>query len=437
MSPNILAFTQSVDELSWLSTQSRLLLYHFTTKASHITSCHEHIQTRICRLIIPMALQTPSLLYATMALSALHRSTLIGNLPNKFGLDEQVSSLIASSLESLRGELQAEGGISKYVLLLTIRTLTVCEIHSGLAGSGSWRAHVEGARALLETTRETPAMIPLDELESRWLVDSWYESIESLAALTTRRGLIRGQLEQFGPRALISETNQDSQCLDIYTAYSPSLNAVFKEIGAAAWERRRIIAGGNQVTLLSSADLDEEAIWLEYSVRAMSDRLAFRAVDLQVLAQNQMQEYEACNMAYHQTALIHILRRVQQLPTSDPKVQKLVKIILKCALSIKPAEGLSPWVMLTTPIFTAGCEALGDDRNIVRGLLQNQFKLLRIRNIERSLEILEQIWARDDDNELGDWESSLGTNFRPSICICNNVTNSIGKAPGDWDFIPY
>lgn len=422
--PIEMMLSKEIDALSWLPSSSRSLLHHFVTKASHITACHAYIQTRICRLIIPMALQTPSLLYATMALSALHRSTLIDGMPMNFDLDALVSSFMASSLQNLRHELQAKGGVSKYALLTTIRTLCVCEIHSGRADARSWRVHVEGAIALLGTTRAMSNTSPVDDGESQWLIGSWYASIESLMALTTRRGLPGVQTEQFGPRALQRETQAENRYLDIYTAYSTDLNDFFKRIRAAAWARHQLNANANRDIVLSNWDLEEEADWLESSIRSMTGNSSFRPNDLQVLSQHEAQQFESCDETYYHTALIHILRRVRQLPRSDLRVQASVKRIIECCLKISPADGLSPWVMLTTPLFTAGCEALGEDRALVRQLLQSMYDSLRIRNIQRSLVILEMSWSKTEVNN--DWESLLGKKFvHNSLAQLHEISNSI------------
>lgn len=425
--------SKEIDALSWLPLSSRSLLHHFVNKASHITACHAHIQTRICRLIVPMALQTPSLLYATMALSALHRSTLIDGMPTNFDLDAQVSSFMASSLQNLRHELQSKEGVSKYALLATIRTLCVCEIHSGRADARSWRVHVEGAIALLGTTRAMSDTNPVDDGESQWLIGSWYASIESLMALTTRRGLPGAQTEQLGPRALLRETQAENRYLDIYSAYSTDLNDTFKMIRAAAWERRQLNANGNRAIVPSNWDIDKEADSLEGSIRSMIGKSSFRPNDLQVLSQHEAQQFEACNETYYHTALIHILRRVRQLPRSDSRVQASVKRIIECCLKISPADGLSPWVMLTTPLFTAGCEALGEDRDMVRQLLQSMYDSLRIRNIQRSLGILETSWSNEEEND--DWDSLLGKKFVHNSATTLYLTPCEGQ--DDIDFIPY
>jgi hypothetical protein len=187
----------------------------------------------------------------------------------------------------------------------------------------------------------------------------------------------------------------------------------------------------HDASVLSNSDLDKEGKWLEFSVRNMIGKPAFRATDLQVLTPKEMQEFKACDEAYRETALIHILRRVQQLPRSEPRVQQHVKRILHCISKIEPSDGLSPWVMLTTPLYTAGCEALGSDREVVRDLHHHMFELLRIRNIERPLQLLEMKWARDLDDENG----LLRKQSRLSP-TCEQILNS-SKGQADWDFIPY
>lgn len=345
---------------------------------------------------------------ATLALSALHRSTLAIETP-KYDLDELVSGLVVSSLQKLRLELQQDDVPATYALLATVRTLCVCEIHSGKANPGSWRVHVDGARTLLESTR---ALLRDEDSEpqseSQWLVESWYASIESLTALTTHRGLPKGQLSTFGPRALIHDATPGGQYLDIYTGYTTDLNAVFQEIGAAAWERRRLNSLFNEESTLTNLDLDDEADWLEASIRSMISKPTFHPDVMKLLTATERQEFEACNESYEYTALINIQRRVRELPIMHPDVQESVKCIIRCAQKMSQTQGLSPWVMMTTPLFVAGCEALGEDRQVIRSLMQSLYESLRIRNCKRSLDLLELRWSSDHGDQGDDWENLLG-----------------------------
>jgi hypothetical protein len=344
---------------------------------------------------------------ATLALSALHRSTLATETP-RYDLDEMVSSLMASSLQKLRLELQQDDIPANYALLATIRTLCVCEIHSGKADPGSWRAHVDGARALLETTRTLLREEDLyNQSEPQWLIESWYASIESLTALTTHRGLPKGQMAEFGPRALIHDATPGGQYLDIYTGYTTDLNVAFQEIGAAAWERNRLTSLTGEELTLTAFDLDHEADWLEASIRSMISRPTFHPEIIGLLTNTEQREFEACNESYEYTALINIQRRVRQFPMSHPQVQESVKAIIRCARRISQSPGLSPWVMMTTPLFAAGCEAIGEDRKIIRDLMQSLYNSLRIRNCKRSLDMLELRWNSDHGEKGDDWFSLL------------------------------
>lgn len=401
-----LTVVRDLGPMSSLPEVTRMLLHHYTEMASRVTSCHALVQSRICRIIVPLALQTPSLLYATLALSALHWSTLLNDYSSGSSMNSLVSQYMLRSVEALRHDLQQTRGTSKHALLATIRTLCLCEIHSGHANPGSWRVHVQGAKALLRGSQSILKDESADPMLQS-LTESWYASIESLAALTPR-GMPQGQLEEFSPRPLIGHATGDGQFLDIYSAYKPDLNLIFKEIGAAAWERRQLDKNLSGPSILSYIDLEHEAQWLEHSIRAMFQKADFfPGVQEQLSAQEALQ-FVAASDAYLHTALLHVHCFVRKLPSSAVLVQESVKGIIECVKRISPTAGLSPWAMMTTPMFTAGREALGSDRDEVRGLLQTMFDTLRIRNIERALELLEQRWASEAPDDSAHREELLG-----------------------------
>ena len=129
------------------------------------------------------------------------------------------------------------------------------------------------------------------------------------------------------------------------------------------------------------------------------------------LSEESIREFMLCNEAFQHTALIHIHRRVRKVPASSPEVQYSVKRILACTSQIVPRSGLSPWVMLTTPLFTGGCEALGEDRDAFKQLLTSLHNTTRIPNVLQSLEFLEKYWAHGAHNKNEDWSHFLGMLF--------------------------
>ncbi|EXJ93262.1 hypothetical protein A1O1_01653 [Capronia coronata CBS 617.96] len=343
-----------------------------------------------------------------MALSSLHRMTIINGASTQFIPETMVANLMSLSLQRLRQELQETRNLeARLALLHTIKTLCTCEIYSGKADT-AWRIHVEGAKALIESTAKhfakefatTDAAGNKLQRQQDWLTSRWYFSVEALAALT-RRGLSRGQVDiksdhMQGPRALICHNTriQEHCCLDLYAGYSSDLNTAFKEIGAIAWERERledckaarthqwedtdtassdettavapdVIAQtlpmtaesmSQHTTILSEIDIEREAFWLEQSIRSMisRDREGLKIPTDVTLSEAEIRQFSACNQAYQYSALIHIYRRVRRLRQDSIEVQECVRKIISAVIGILPVVELSPWALLTTPLFTAG-----------------------------------------------------------------------------------
>jgi hypothetical protein len=171
-----------VDAFQGLSSRDKLLLNHFITNVSKLMS-HTSVREQACQ-ILPLALETPSLLYATLAFSALHLSTLVDTDSADGGMMSatSVTDILACSITHLREELETKDPCSKSIpaLLHTVKTLCLFEIYSGKYDS-SWRAHLKGARALLKTTTTTGLST---NASGGWLIARWYISIEALSALT-------------------------------------------------------------------------------------------------------------------------------------------------------------------------------------------------------------------------------------------------------------
>ncbi|KAL2832178.1 fungal-specific transcription factor domain-containing protein [Aspergillus cavernicola] len=387
----VLALPKSVDPFSSLSTNQKSLLHHFLSDASQITACHSGMQQEICRMLVPMALQTPSLLYATMAVSAIHLQALHNQSENVKSAPD-IARLMAMSLEHFRKELQNPESRGTDALLATARTLCLAEIHSGAVQPNSWRAHIEGARVLI-ASRGQEGSSPSSSEGFRRYLDRWYRSIVSLTALTGNGPPIGGVTCQNTVQT-VSLPGESPDYLDDYWGFTVSLSAVFRGIGAAAWK-----------TPPDQTADDAEVIALESSVRDLIDEGSrspptFYPGVVQGLSSDHILRFTLCNEAFQHSALIQIERRLRRAPATAPAVQRSVKKIIECSEHIGPSPGLSPWTMLTTPLFIAGCEAQGQDRDRVRQLLSSLHDTIRVPNVLQSLKFLEQYWAHQlDENE--------------------------------------
>lgn len=328
-----------------LTKRSRQLLHHFITETSKISSS-AHIRDQICQTILPMTHQSDSLLYATMAFAALHRYTLLNELPAQFLPEDLVANLIASSMRCLRRDLETPG-YPVQPLLHTIRTLCHCEIFSGRANS-SWRVHVNGAGAMFN---EIASRINFNESEySFWLWSRWFWSIQALTA-TTEVGKVS---ELASANSVIREDDQ-SYFFDTYTGYSSDLNIVLMEIGLLM--HREEAADLDAEPRESVCGVEEKSDQLETSIKYMIRRDADFGLKFpgDVSHDPDMTvQFQACNTAYQYASLIHLYRRVKCLPSFSSEVQGCVRAILDAVSAITPVTTLSPWILLTTPIFTAG-----------------------------------------------------------------------------------
>ncbi|KAJ5692714.1 hypothetical protein N7462_002137 [Penicillium macrosclerotiorum] len=370
-------------------------------------SSHADIRNQICRDILPMAYQSESLLYATMAFSALHRSTLLNELPDQFVPEDLVSELILASMYCLRRDLETPGHPTQ-PLLHTIRTLCHCEIYSGRANS-SWRVHVKGAGAMFSAVASRR---DLDHSEySFWLWSRWFWSIQALTAVTDV-----GTLSELSLEVPAMQENHEDYFFDTYTGYSSDLNIVLVQIGAMAQKKQSIIPAG-----VKPRRARRFIIWRRHA--------SLRFPSHVVLDKNTVRQFEACNTAYQNAGLIHLYRRLRNMPTVSEEVQGCVRTILDAVYAILPITTLSPWILLTTPIYTAGCEAVGQDRDLVKDLLLGLYSTLRIRNILRAIEILNHNW-RVTDKFRNIQQRISGKDSRKRIC---DVTGTLDFL----DFIPY
>ncbi|KAA8652053.1 fungal specific transcription factor domain-containing protein [Aspergillus tanneri] len=331
-----LPLTQPIDPFSSLASDQKALLHHFLNDASQITACHSGMQRDICKMLVPMALQTPSLLYATMALSAIHLQAVHNQSENVKSAPD-IAHLMALSLEQFRKELQNPQTKGSDALLATARTLCLAEVHSGAIHPNSWRAHIEGAKALMATSDRQGGLSPGPSDGFR----RYLNRCESCDDFPQDRGGGAGSVPTFYPG---------------------------------------VVEG------LSASCIQQSIL---------------------------------CNEAFQHSALIQIHRRLRDTPASAPAVQTSVKRILECTAQIGPSPGLSPWVMLTTPLFIAGCEAQDEDRETVRRLLLSLHDTIRVPNVLQSLKFLEQYWEQGAES----WNEFLGE--LPYLYICVWVELSV------------
>lgn len=382
-------------------TVHRYLLQFFVYETSRIISCHQGVWNNLCRAVIPMALEHPCLMSAVLALAG---NYFLSSGASSLHIDTNlIAQLSNSSITGLRSAFNMRTPVTE-AELATAMLLCLCDIHSGMDASGSWRVHFQGAGAIMSSLgHSSAALYSENQSNTRRLLSQMYTSIELIASLTVK-GLSKRQY---------SRISLQGNCIDEYFGISTSLLDTLYEVGAAAAKRRRMDRDADCSGILSYGDLLQEADSLEHTVHCMMERdqtipTPFHVRIEDILSPEEKQEYVLCNEAYQHTALINIDRRIRALPGSTPEIQASVQRILDIAGQMKPTSGLSPWLLMATPLFTAGSEAVGSDRDRTRSLFVALHSTIRITNYESSLELLETYWKASDEGLVQDIESILG-----------------------------
>ena len=201
--------------------------------------------------------------------------------------------------------------------------------------------------------------------------------------------------------------------IDEYFGLSTQLRKINHEIGALVYELRRtnqVSGGQSEVSydeiLRRAEDLEQRLINMVNQSHQL--KICFHPRISDSLSPEEKHEYSLCNSAYEYTALIVLRRRIRGLPGSSYDVQMVVGQVLDLVSQMKPSQGLSPWLLISSALFVAGSEAIGSDRLRVRELLGTLRDTIRITKYQRTITILENYWGCSNNEGHSNFELMLG-----------------------------
>ncbi|KAM5352823.1 hypothetical protein ACJ41O_005545 [Fusarium nematophilum] len=347
-----------------------------------------------------MAVEVPSLLNAILAISWSHRSLAKGQHSQNAGHEAQAMQLKMKSIHCLRYEIESTRGMHPAAVLATSLMLCQCVLSHNLGDYNSWRVFLEGAKVALAGV--CGADSSADDTTTRYLRDR-YALFEMIAMLTPRG---------FPARDLVADS--DSRHADISEIYlddkigcSTDTLRLFRTISALAWERTQLQTLSNGDSMLTLQDLENEASNLEDELLEIIKRDEQQPPDFypgvrEMLSQEQMNEFSACNQIFGYTALIHLRKEVKQLDSRSSSIQDPIRKIVSLAAAIEPPRGLSPGLGLNTALFIAGCEAQPEERPAILNLLSALHESTGNYNMVHAKRELEACWSRSDaEVEMG------------------------------------
>ncbi|EEQ29899.1 conserved hypothetical protein [Microsporum canis CBS 113480] len=386
-------------EFSWLPKQQRKLLDHFISCTTLSMSCHSPIQDMFCRVLVPMAMQTPHLLGALLSLAATHRLTL--------GMDQSMSELNllkVTSLRQLQEALAKPGADMDESIVATTLTLCHADFVSDGRSPGSWRSHLQGTTAVIASYLEN-SKASLGSLSSTMsLLWRWYLSIETVALLTGNLVMPNDSRALLQMRKLISDDG-----IDDLAGFSSSLGPIFKDINRLAIEADNALQQDDDHILTDTDPKNRIPLSiLDQSYQLINDihqRWALRNGDSS--PRRRVTHRETCDrdeLSSRRTSAIY--RRVLNLTSTDPLVQSSVKHIISRICKVRFLGEPCPGIAVLQPLFTAGCEASsGPDRDSINTLLLNFEHRYGMGNARNCRSFLQDLWATRDNN--GDTEGKI------------------------------
>ncbi|EWY83717.1 hypothetical protein FOYG_13514 [Fusarium oxysporum NRRL 32931] len=380
------AITRPQHQISFLPPMAKYLFQFYLSETMRLTVPSSYAKTEICRFLVPMSLQEPSLLYAVMAFASVHLDA-IGMLPGNS--QRLIDSLHWASINHLRRLLEDADTTSQTVALATTRTLCQAQIYGG---TSLWRIHLDGARAILQTSQTGKQVMSRPHIPvNTGFLDSWFHNAEALASLSPA-GLLGGQL-------LVHGQTDSGAFLDIYGGVMSDLPALFKEVGALLGKKH-----------VRTAELELETEDLVHQIHARLSRdkaenMIIASDLLSFLSANDIQNYALSNAGFLYMALLHLYCSMGSLSPFATEVRFCVTQIIQCAHKMSRESGLSPRVLLVSPLFTAGLYAIGSARDEIRLELVDIGRWMKTPHLFKTLELLERVWLQHPDDSTRTWET--------------------------------
>ncbi|KAH0257092.1 hypothetical protein KCU91_g16565, partial [Aureobasidium melanogenum] len=336
------------------SPNAYFFLHHYITHTS--LTLFPLMAPSIHQQVLTVAAQTPHLLSAALALSCDQVRRLRGN--DSIELQNRASFFLRKAITGLRKAMNDPTEAPAFSTICTVLFLCTNEVMAG--NTMAMRTHLNGAEHLLSLAlgkSRHEAVADLDDQKLfliRWFaVVDIFASIMSLDKTTSSDG-------QFWSIGAPSST-PSPQYIDEFVGFSLELMPVLARIGRMArLQRRRKSLGSSlgsgyaemaddlDMLLADNILLTEQQLSLLFT-RASSPSLSHTQDPVLVV------EAVYVHQMFVHAALLHLYRRVQELPELDPKPAVALASMLDLLGKLRPESPAN--VLILWPLFTAGCEA--------------------------------------------------------------------------------
>ncbi len=365
-----------------------------------------------------MAIQNNNLLNLLLAYSASHRARLLTQPEPANRIAHWVQDVFPSLRHAL-DDAETSHVEASDANLATAIMLTSLEIISPSAFGVSvpWQNHLNIARRIIKYGGNCLQRVSRNNVVPHFL-HLWLAYIDvfgSLSSRTLEEPLFYATLDEF-PHDNASTLSDDDdyviECMLGFTSHCvPILAKIANLARLCSNERDDGETGGIDQDWHPSPGIQEECDRLQADLERsrlhpvklcphyLHDERSTGVVEAFAKSEDAIAAVEsaATNDAFHRAGLIHLLRRVRNLPRSAPEIQNAIQGIMGALSKVRP--GGSAEACLLFPMFTAGAEAEDQD---TRMLILERVKSLEgvgMMQVGRARTLMEKVWETGQEWE--------------------------------------
>lgn len=377
-----------------LPPRYRRLLKYFTEDILASLSVHPSIHTDLRQGLVPVALESPQLLSACLALAAAGFKSRGVKDVDGTDVSRVLDHLQSSGLSLLRSTLG--NGQASTALLVTCLIWCLADVFAAGQGTTSWQVHLRGIKALVSTNatyRRFQSTEHSNTTATRHLYQL-YLALETLPYVPTLE-CIETKSEYY-PRDERAET---ASCIDGFLGYSEELLHVLRDIDCMA-------TSGNTIHTESEILLEKV-----HQLIKRDEEIAPTISISTPLSPEQANEFLLCHRVFQQATLVHLYRRLYRLPSASTLIREAIAKMELMINEMTQDQSCHTWVAMAMPLFTMGCEAFSSE--------QKNFVLEKIAKLDACLGSLHVGIMRKALEDM--WNISLALNNTDGHLCASNL----------------
>ncbi|KAJ5928680.1 hypothetical protein N7466_007636 [Penicillium verhagenii] len=370
------------------SPESRFFLHHYINTTADVIFPLSLTGNPLREDLLQSAMSNPHLLNAFLACACSHYARRHEDMPIQ--MESSIAKFTNAALNGLRRAMLDPTQAGKLETISTALALCTSDVISG--DLSTWRIHLTGANKLIlsafQSTTDEETKTPMETF-----VIKWYALLDIFAGVSGLR-----ESSNTGDRYWSS--NDDDTYIDEWTGYSLDLIPIISKIGRMA----RIHDKKTRVTVVNDDSEDEEVDTqlgeesmdeirdMENLIYSLYNRTAHPALvnHENPATRKRAAEMQCIHRAFLYTALLHLYRRVQDLPKHHTKAVYAVHMIIE-TIQMIPRESSSN-ILTLWPVFTVGCET---DDPVQRNIIEQRIAKMEsfgMGNVETARQAMHAYW---------------------------------------------